>query len=231
MTQKDQIVQLLKDKSVMKQDVYKNTKMVFETLKTVVNEICEELKHEAKAIDSRIAVECVPVGDYQLELKVAGDILVFYMHTNVFEFDKSHPMFKTGYIKENHYNSYSGIIYVYNFLADSFKYNRLNDLGYLISRIFINRESRFFVESKPSLGYKYQNFSNAPIDKETLKDIINELIIYCVSFDLFTPPAQAVNEISLHEIQERVQSDRLKTGKRLGFKMVNDSSSGFEFNF
>ena len=231
MTQKDQIVQLLKDKSVMKQDVFKNTKTVFETIKGVINEICEELKHEAKAIDSRIAVECFSVGDYQLELKVAGDMLVFYMHTNVFEFDKSHPMFKTGYIKENHYNSYSGIIYVYNFLADSFKYNRLNDLGYLISRIFINRESRFFVESKPSLGYKYQNFSNAPIDKETLKDIINELIIYCVSFDLFTPPAQAVNEISLHEIQERVQSDRLKTGKRLGFKMQNDSSSGFEFNF
>jgi hypothetical protein len=231
MTQKDQIVQLLKEKSVMKQDVFKNTKAVFEALKVVVNEICEELKHEAKAIDSRISVECVAVGDYQLELKVAGDMLVFYMHTNVFEFDKSHPMFKTGYIKENHYNSYSGIIYVYNFLADSFKYNRLNDLGYLISRIFINRESRFFAESKPSLGYKYQNFSNSPIDKEILKEIINELIIYCVSFDLFTPPAQAVNEISLNEIQERVQSDRLKTGKRLGFKIQNESSSGFEFNF
>jgi len=231
MNQKDQIVQLLKEKSVMKQDVFKNTKAVFENIKLVVNEICEELKHEAKAIDSRITVECISVGDYQLELKVAGDVLVFYMHTNVFEFEKSHPMFKTGYIKENHYNSYSGIVYVYNFLADSFKYNRLNDLGYLISRIFINRESRFFVESKPSLGYKYQNFSSNSVDKDTLKEIINELIIYCVSFDLFTPPAQAVNEISLHEIQERVQSDRLKTGKRLGFKMQNDSGSGFEFNF
>ncbi len=231
MSQKDQIVQLLKEKSVMKQDVFKNTKAVFETIKMVVNEICEELKHEAKAIDSRITVECISVGDYQLELKVAGDMLVFYMHTNVFEFEKSHPMFKTGYIKENHYNSYSGIIYIYNFLADSFKYNRLNDLGYLISRIFINRETHFFVESKPNLGYKYQNFSASPINQDVLKEIINELIIYCVSFDLFTPPAQAVNEISLHEIQERVQSDRLKTGKRLGFRMQNDSTSGFEFNF
>ncbi len=231
MNQKDQIIQLLKEKSVMKQDVFKNTKLAFETLKTVVNEICEELKHESKTIDSRITVECVSVGDYQIELKVAGDMLVFFMHTNVFEFDKSHPMFKTGYVKENHFNSYSGIIYVYNFLADSFKYNRLNDLGYLISRIFINRESRFFVESKPSLGYKYQNFSGSSIDKEALKDIINELIIYCVSFDLFTPPVQAVNEISLNEIQERVQSDRLKTGKRLGFKIQNEGNSGFEFSF
>jgi len=182
MTQKDQIVQLLKEKSVMKQDIFKNTKTVFEIIKTVVNEVCEELKHEAKQIDSRILIECNLVGDYQIELKVAGDVLVFYMHTNVFEFEKSHPMFKTGYIKENHYNSYSGIIYVYNFLADSFKYNRLNDLGYLISRIFINRETRFFIESKPTLGYKYQNFSSEKISKESLKEIINELIIYCVIY-------------------------------------------------
>ena len=51
MTQKDQIVQLLKEKSVMKQDIFKNTKAVFENIKVVVNEIYEELKHEAKAID------------------------------------------------------------------------------------------------------------------------------------------------------------------------------------
>jgi len=228
MSQKDQIIQLLKEKSVMKQDVYKNTKVAFSQFKAAISEVCEELKHEAKAIDSRINIDCTSVGDYQMELKVAGDVLVFYMHTNVFEFDKSHPMFKTGYIKENHYNSYSGIIYVYNFLSDSFKYNRLNDLGYLIARVFINRESKFFIESKPTLGYKYQNFSQTPPDKEVLREIIQELIVYCIGFDLFTPPSQAVNEISVNEIQERVQSDRLKTGKRLGFRLQSDSHLGDE---
>ncbi|MDP2386686.1 MAG: hypothetical protein Q8M29_09975 [Bacteroidota bacterium] len=231
MSQKDQITQLLKEKSVMKQNVYRNTKAAFEQFKTVVNEICDELKEEAKGIDHRIHVDYDSIGDYQVELKVAGDVLVFYMHTNVFEFDKSHPMFKTGYVKENHNNSYCGIIYVYNFLSDSFKYNRLNDLGYLIARIFVNQESRFFVESKPNLGFKYQNFSPAPISKEAIKDIVNELIIYCISFDLYTPPTEAVKEISLNEIQERIQSDKLKTGKRLGFRFQNDATFGDDLNF
>lgn len=230
MSQKDQIIQLLKEKSVMKQDVFKNTKQAFSLFKSVINEVSDELKQEARGIDSRITIDCNSVGDYQIELKVAGDVLVFYMHTNVFEFDKSHPMFKTGYIKENHYNSYSGIIYVYNFLSDSFKYNRLNDLGYLIGRVFINRENRFFVESKPTLGYRYQNFSQEAINAAVFKDILYELISYCISFDLYTPPTNAVNEISVNEIQERVQSDRLKTGKRLGFRFQGDSTFGDEIN-
>ncbi|MFY8185971.1 MAG: hypothetical protein ACOVLD_07910, partial [Bacteroidia bacterium] len=85
MSQKDQIIQLLKEKSVMKQDVYKNTKVAFSVFKSAISEVTEELKSEAKEIDSRINIDCTSVGDYQMELKVAGDVLVFYMHTNVFE--------------------------------------------------------------------------------------------------------------------------------------------------
>jgi hypothetical protein len=221
-TQREQILNMLREKSVMKQDVYKNTHNSFENLKEVIKDIADDLKTEAQKIDKRITVEYRFTSDHEIELKVAGDMLVFYMHSNVFEFDKSHPMFKTGYVKQNELNSYCGIIYVYNFLADSFKYNRLQDLGYLISRIFINRENRFFLEAKPPLGYKHTNFSDAAVNSQTLKEIVYDLIAYAVSFDLYTPPSQSVQEISLNEIIERVQSDKLKTGKRLGFKSQTD---------
>lgn len=221
---------MLREKSVVKQDIYLNTQKVFEELKKKVKMISDDLKSEAANIDNRIGVETKFTGDQEIEMKVAGDVLVFYMHTNVFEFDKSHPMFKTGYIKENNYNSYCGIIYIYNFLADSFKYNRLNDLGYLIGRIFINREMRFFAEAKPPLGYKYNTFSTEPITPEILDEIVNDLIIYALSFDLFTPPADAVREISVNEIQERIQSDKLKTGKRLGFRFQGDANIGDGLN-
>jgi hypothetical protein len=140
------------------------------------------------------------------------------MHTNVFEFDKSHPMFKTGYIKQNEYNSYCGIINVYNFLSDSFKYNRLNDLGYLMCRIFINREMKFFIEAKGSVGIKYSSFSVEPLNKEQLTEILNDLIIYAITFDLFTPPYDMVREVSVNEMIEKVSSINLRTGKRLGFE-------------
>jgi hypothetical protein len=150
-------------------------------------------------------------------------MLDFYMHSNVFEFDHSHPMFKTGYIKNEELNSYCGIINVYNFLADSYKYNRLNDLGYLIARIFVNREKKFFIETKTQMGYKYMNFSEAPIDKETITEIVNELIIFAVKFDLFTPPYDSVRQVSVSEMQEKQNSSSLRTGKRLGY---SGSASG-----
>jgi hypothetical protein len=226
--QREKIIQLLRDKSVMKQDVYKNAQQTFDTLKDMVKGIAEDLRAEAQKIDKRISVEYRFTSDHEIELKVAGDMLVFYMHSNVFEFDKTHPMFKTGYVKQNELNSYSGIIYVYNFLADSFKYNRLQDLGYLISRIFINRENRFFLETKSPLGYKYSNFSDSAIDNNAIKEIVYDLITYAISFDLYTPPSESVREISLNEIIERVQSDKLKTGKRLGFKSQTEGNIGDE---
>jgi hypothetical protein len=215
--QKEQILKLLKDKSVMKQDVFKNTVAAFDLLKQAISEIAHNLKQETEVIDKRIGVMVTETNNYVTQLKVAGDMLEFFMHTNVFQFDKSHVMFKTGYVKQNEYNSYCGIINVYNFLADSFKYNRSEDLGYLVCRIFINREMRFFIEAKGMMGSKYASFSDAPINKEQLLEVINDLIIYVISFDLFTPPFDSVKQVSVGEIQEKVSSINLRIGKRLGY--------------
>lgn len=222
--QRDHILNLLKVKSVMKQDVYKNTIAGFELLKQAIIEIVSDLKQETEAIDKRVGVSSQVINNYVAQLKVAGDVLEFFMHTNVFEFEKSHAMYRTGYIKQNELNSYCGIINVYNFLADSFKYNRSEDLGYLVCRIFINRENRFFVEAKGSLGVKYSSFSDEPITKENLVEIINDLIIYVISFDLYTPSFDAVRQVSVGEIQEKVSSINLRIGKRLGYSNTSNAS-------
>ncbi len=216
-SQKEKIVKLLSEKSVMKQDVFNNTIAAFDMIKLCVNEIAVDLIKETENIDKRINIAVSESKKYSTQLKVAGDVLEFFMHTNVFEFDKSHQMFKTGYIKQNDYNSYCGIINVYNFLADSFKYNRLNDLGSLVCRIFVNREMRFFIEAKGSLGIKYSTFSSEPLSHEQLCEIVNELIMYVISYDLFTPPYDTVKEVTVNEIQEKVSSINLRTGKRLGY--------------
>src|SRR4051812_9291672 len=108
MDQRDQIIKLLKEKSVMKQDVYRNTQNVFDMIADLVKEISHDLQKEMSSVDSRVTVNFTMKTDHEIELKVAGDVLVFYMHTNVFEFDKSHPMYKTSYIKNNENNSFCG---------------------------------------------------------------------------------------------------------------------------
>lgn len=215
--QRQEIIKLLKEKSVMKQDVYRNTIQTFNMMRDVCKEVSYDLKGEIESIDKRVTLNFIDVNQQAMQLKVAGDMLEFYMHTNVFEFDRSHPMYKTGYVKQNEYNSYCGIINIYNFLADSFQYNRYNDLGYLVARIFVNREMRFFLEAKAPLGLKFNTFSDGPLTKEALKEIIQDLILFVISFDLFTPPFDAVREVSVGEMQEKTSSVNLRTGKRLGY--------------
>jgi len=212
----------------MKQDVYSNTIAVFNELKDILRERAETLSDEILKVDRRINIFFKDIGLQSTQLKVAGDILDFEMHSNVFQFEPSHPMFKTGYIKNNPLNSYCGIISVYNFLADSYKYNRLNDVGLLVARIFINRERHFFIETRTQIGYKYNTFSNDPISKELLTAIVNDLVVYSVSFDLITPPYDAVKQVTVAEMQEKSSSTALRTGKRLGYVPSKGSASTFD---
>jgi len=226
--QRENILKLLTEKSVMKQDVYSNTISVFGELKDVLKEKADDFSSTISKIDKRVNIHFKENSLQSMQLKVAGDILDFEMHSNVFEFDRAHAMFRTPYIKGDIFNSYCGIISVYNFLADSFKYNRLNDVGYLIARIFVNREKRFFVETRTQIGYKYNNFSSGPLTRSELTDIVNELIIYSITFDLFTPPFEAVRQVTVMEMQERSSSSALRTGKRLGYMGSKEGGSYFD---
>jgi hypothetical protein len=220
---KELILKLLKEKSSLKQDVfYKNIK-VFEELKKVVKEVVSEMKDEVGKIDKRIVLDFAEKGPHEIELKVAGDVLFFHMHTNVFEFDKSHTMWKTSYVREQPGRSYCGMIYVYNFLADSLRYNRANDVGYMIARIFTNYEMHYFVEGKRQLGFLYNDFPTKVIDREVLRSIVESTILYALDFDLFTPPFDEMQEVSVSQILEASENMRIKTGKRLGFRFQADS--------
>jgi len=222
-TGKELILKVLKEKSSLKQDIFHKNLKVFEELKAIVKEVAGELKIDAEKIDKRITVDYRDKGPYEIELKVAGDILIFNMHTNIFEFDKSHPMWKTSYVRDVPSRSFCGMLNVYNFLADSFKYNRVNDVGYMIARIFINNESHYFVEGKRQLGFLYNDFPNNVIDRQALKNIVESTIIYVLGFDLFTPPFDERQEISVSQILEASENMRIKTGKRLGFRFQSDS--------
>lgn len=220
---KELILSLLKDKSSLKQDVFHNTIRVFNDLKEVIKQTSTSLKEEASKIDERLIVDFSEKGPYEMELKVAGDLLFFHMHTNVFDFDKSHPIWKSSYVKDDPKRSYCGMIYVYNFLADSIKYNRNSDVGYMIARIFVNYENHYFVEGKRQLGFLHNDFPTKTIDHQVLKNILDSAILYALDFDLLTPPFEAMQEVSVSHIMEASENMRVKTGKRLGFRFQADS--------
>lgn len=215
---KELILEILKRKACLKQKVYRTTIEVFNDFKDQARVLIEEIKTDMKQVDKHVIVEFVSKGNSEFHIKFGGDILVFYMHTNVFSFDKSHSIWNTAYIKDDDLRAYCGVINIYNFLADSFKYNRFNDSGYLVARFFVNKELHYFVEGKRQLGFLYNNFATSVISKKEIKKIIESSILYSLDFDLLTPPYTHVQEIKLDQIIEVTNQIKLKTGKRLGFQ-------------
>jgi hypothetical protein len=222
-TPRELILKTLKEKSSMKQDVYANTLDAFTLLKSISKKTISELAQSLAKIDKRITVSYKEKGEFEFELRIAGDLLIFAMHTNVFEFDKNHQLWKSSYIKADHSRSFCGMINIYNFLNDSFKYSRVNDLGYVIGRVFINKENHYFAEGKRQLGFLYNDFVHAVIDENALQSVLESTILYCLNFDLYTPPFDAIKEISVLDMQSASESMQIRTGKRLGFRFQADS--------
>lgn len=221
-TPQELIIQTLVEKSAMKQEVYENTIETFSAIKGILHDIVIDLNTNIKNADKKIRLEYRDRGKFEAEIRVAGDILVFSMHSNVFEFDRNHSIWKLPYVQENKLNSYCGMINIYNFLTDSFKYNRLDDLGYLIGRLFINRENHYFVEGKRQMGFLYNNFGLAVINKESIKEIIESAMLYSLDFDLLVPPYDLVKIASVGQMNSKIDSAKQQTGKRLGFKFNSD---------
>ena len=218
----EMIVDTLVEKAVMKQKVYDNTFESFNIIKEVLHEMSNELNNNLKSNEKRIKLEYRDRGKFEAEIRVAGDILIFSMHTNVFEFDRDHSIWKLPYVQENKLNSYCGMINIYNFLTDSFKYNRIDDLGYLIGRLFINRDKHYFVEGKRQMGFLYNNFGQATISKDAIKKVLETSILYSLEFDLLVPPYDMVKIASVAQMNTKIESSKLQTGKRLGFKFNSD---------
>jgi len=219
---KQAIIGTLKEKSVLKQKVYDKTFDAFCTVKDILKSFAREATISLGKIDSRINLEFTDRSLFDAQLKVAGDILFFSMHSNIFQFDREHPAWKTPYIQKNKYNAYSGIINIYNFLYDSLKYSRLDDLGYLIARIFINHENQYFVEGKRQMGMLFTNYGNEEISKQSLQIIISTAIQYALEFDLLVPPYDTVKIATVGQVEAKIQHSRVITGKRLGFQFNSD---------
>lgn len=221
---REQIIKMLSTKSVAKYEAYDTTKAAFNSIKDFMRKFSEDVEHDLKEMKKEVPLSFKEKGDFEMEFKVAGDLVLATMHTNVFEFPRNHAVWQTSYVKEEPMRAYCGIISIYNFLADSFKYNRINDVGYLIGRIFINHDNHFIVEGKRQMGFLFNDFQSQVIDEESIRKIMESAVQYSIDFDLIVPTFNKVQLVSVQEMNNITSSISLKTGKTLGFnyKTSND---------
>ena len=220
---REQIIEALNTKSMIKTSVFYKTLEIFDLLKDVLGEASNDLNDMLEGNhERRVRLEYRDRGKFEAELKFADDVLVFSMHTDVFQFDRGHSVWKNAYVKEDPFNSYVGVISIYNFLSDSFKYNRNEDMGYLIARIFVNRDGYFFVEGKRQKRRYTKNFGSVLLDREELISIVDTAILYTLSFDLLVPPFDLVKVANVEQINTKIESSKMQTAKRLGYQYNSD---------
>jgi hypothetical protein len=217
-----ELFKALNEKGGLKQDVFHKTHEVFGSFRKEAEALPALYRQMTTPGKYPILFGFQDRGEYEFELKFGGDVLIFMMHTNVFEFPRDHEVMKTSYVKEDARRSYTGVIMIYNFLNDSFKFNRINDIGYLIGRIFINRELHYFVEGKREVGLLYNNFNTSKINQKSIQDIIRSAMLYTINFDLLTPDYERMKEVTVAEIQDAIDKMMIRTAKRLGYRFQAD---------
>ena len=219
MTQlRDKILSTIVEKSTLKQRVFDNTFAVFGELKDRLLEMASEMDDALDGkLDRRVRIEYRDRGKFEAQLQIAADLLIVRMHTDIFEFDSNHIIWQNEYVQSDKNNSYCGIIDIYDFLSDSFKFNRSADEGYLVGRIFINREKMFFVEGKRQNIMRAMSFGKEPISAEKLVVILETAINYSLNFDLLTPPYEENKRVTVEQFNTKMDNSKFVTGKRLDY--------------
>ncbi len=220
---KTKLIETILFKGRMAKDATDKTFEVMQLLKSILQKVESDLKKEVTRVDPRIKIQYKDRGTFEAEIKIAEDLLIFIMHTNAFVFDPVHPVWKNTYVSLNPERATVGMISIYNFLTDSFKFERKNDVGHLVARMFVNKEGNFFAEGKKQLGILYNDYATTKANEEVLRSFVENCIAFCLDIDVVLPPFESMKEITVFEAMVNTMQSTLSTGKRLGFKFEGES--------
>lgn len=217
------LINTILKKGTLAKDVTDSTFKVLTLFKSVLQKIEVELRTEVIQKEPRIKIQFKDRGTFEAEIKVAEDMLIFMMHTNAFVFNSSHSIWKSGYVSLDESRGTVGIISIYNFLSDSFKFDRKHDTGQLVARVFINKEGNFFVEGKRQLGILFNDYPNMKANEENIRHLIESAIAFSLDIDVDVPPFDTMKEITVFQAMVNTMQSTISTGKRLGFKFEGET--------
>ena len=72
------------------------------------------------------------------------------------------------------------------------------------------------------MGFDLLNYHQQEFSSEIIQTIISESMLYCIDFELLTPPFEQSSIITLEEKQYNHTASGMNTGKRIGFEFSNN---------
>lgn len=219
----DHIFQQLKNKACLKQKVFRNIKEVFHLLRSEAENVVQKLSDRINEVDKSVTVGLSEINEFEFQLKFSGDMLVFVMQTNVITFSEEYPIMQNDYVKADEKRKYFGNIMVYNFMADSIKYNHGDDPGYLLARILVNHENHFYVEGVRQMDFLFTDIEQNILNAQWLKLIIEKAISTSIDTDLIGTKYPDIKKTVTYE---KINKNALiGLGQKIGFQMNYEKGS------
>ncbi|GAA4364758.1 hypothetical protein GCM10023185_34530 [Hymenobacter saemangeumensis] len=214
----NQIFEGLKQKSTAKQAIFRNTQGAFDCLRLVSQELVLELSRKLTPLDASVIIEYRPVNEMEFHIRFSGDLLVFVMHSNIITFPDDYGPMPTGYVDADFRRRFFGHIMAYNFMADSIKYQRLNDNGYLVGRLLVNIENHYFLEGVQQLELPNNDMSDNVVTEEAMKLFVESAMIAAVNNDLIAQPLTEIQKIS---VKQKLENQQVSRTSKVGFSFSN----------
>jgi len=218
----DDIINGLHQKSKTKQMIYRNTKVTFDRMKEISQELVAELTERITRQDADVIIEYRNIGEHEFQIKFSGDLLVFVMHSNIITFPEDYEIMRSNYVEEDFRRRFFGHIMAYNFMADTIKYNRLDDPGYLVGRMLVNIDRHFCIEGVKQLDLpkdKISNMEGNVVNDKNLRLIVESAMIAAVNNDLM---GQDVSDIERITLKQKLENSHLIKPRKLGFQISHE---------
>lgn len=210
------IVSKLQTTSKLKYNLFESTESLFKELESICGDLSLEITKENKE-GKPIPIKVEKINDYEFIFRIGGDVLIFILQSNIVRLPDDTYLSKSKYLKEDVSLRYFGQILIYNFLSDTLTFGRLDDPGYLIGRILLNRENKFFLEGDRKIVFNFPELKENPVSKEKMRDLVEQLIESALENDLLAPSFQDIMLITYHQKIEHTSS------------MGNPQKIGFDF--
>jgi len=212
----NKILNKLQTTSKLKYNLFGQTESLFRQMEEICLTIAKEI-HEANKDGQPVPLKVERVNDFEFIFRIGGDVLIFILQSNIVRLSDDTYLSKTKYLKDDISLRYFGQILIYNFLSDTLTYDRLEDPGYLIGRVLLNKENKFFIEGDRKIVYSFPELKENPVTGEKMRDLIEKLIESALENDLLAPAFQDMMLITYHQKLEHTSS--MGNPKKIGFDL------------
>lgn len=207
----------LRTKSVLKQKIWNLALDMFDGLKNEASGLANTLSDKNNEYPE---VEFSEIDQHEFNLKFGSDILVFSLQTNIVTFAKSYHVMKSKSVSSNKDLSFFGQIIIYDFMADTIKYHRTDDLGYLLARVLINADNHFVIEGVGGLKYIFQSIEETEATKANLSLLVKKALAVSIDNDLYGSDFSKIRSITLGK--KLAKTREIGHGDKIGFQLKDE---------